>query len=217
MARRSVKPAPAHDDPQEAAAPPRIIGGDLRGRKLLFTPDPRTRPMKERVREAVFNLLGPEVKDKHAVDLFAGTGALGFEALSRGAASATFVERHFPTADLLGQNAAALGLRDKVTVIPGNSLLWSKRLPPLPAIPWVVFCSPPYDMYLQQETELLALLQTLLAAAPSGSLFAVETDARFELNRLPRAEEWQVREYPPATVAILRKNENVEQPNPGTQ
>ncbi len=59
----------------------RIIGGVHRGRKLEYSGDPRTRPMKDRVREAVFNLLGPDVAGKYVIDLFAGTGALGLEAL----------------------------------------------------------------------------------------------------------------------------------------
>ena len=70
----------------------RIIAGQFRGRKLLYAVDPRTRPMKDRVRQALFNRLGPAVQGKVAIDLFAGTGALGFEALSRGAARAVLVE-----------------------------------------------------------------------------------------------------------------------------
>ena len=75
---------------EEAASAPRIVGGDLRGRTLEFAPAGRTRPMKDRVRETLFDLIGPRVKGKVAIDLFAGTGALGFEALSRGAAEAVF-------------------------------------------------------------------------------------------------------------------------------
>src|SRR5205823_2176218 len=74
----------------------RIIGGRMRGRKLVYGGDQRTRPMKDRTREAVFNLLGPGVTGTHAIDLFAGTGALGLEAISRGAESATLIEQHFP-------------------------------------------------------------------------------------------------------------------------
>ena len=193
------------NDADEATSPPRIIGGKLRGRKLEFAPDPRTRPMKQRVRESLFNLLGPEIDGKHAIDLFAGTGALGIEALSRGAASAIFVERHFPTAETLERNLAALELDQVGKVLPANSLLWSKRLPALPAIPWVVFCSPPYDLYLQQEPEMLALITTLLDAAPAESLFAVECDVRFDTSRLPLSTEWDVREYPPAVLAVMTK------------
>src|SRR5687767_11185885 len=86
----------------------RIIGGRFRGRLLAYSGDERTRPMKDRVREAVFNLVGPDVKEKLAIDLFAGTGALGLEALSRGAAEAVLLERHFPTAAVIGQNAVTL-------------------------------------------------------------------------------------------------------------
>lgn len=177
----------------------------MRGRKLEFMPDPRTRPMKQRVRESLFNLLGPEIEGKHAIDLFAGTGALGIEALSRGAASAIFVERHFPTAETLERNLAALELDEVGKVLPANSLLWSKRLPELPTIPWVVFCSPPYDLYLQQEPEVMALVTTLLDAAPVSSLFAVECDVRFDTARLPLADQWDVREYPPAVLAVMTK------------
>ena len=196
-----------HDDKRpshDAAAPPRIIGGKLRGRKLLYAVDPRTRPMKERVREAVFNLLGPAVAGKHAIDLFAGTGALGFEALSRGAASATFVERHFPTASTIKQNAEALEVSERCAVLPANTLLWSKRLPELPSIPWVVFCSPPYELYVLQTAEMLALIEQLLRHAPAESQFAVEADERFDFGLLPQADRWDVREYWPAVVGILR-------------
>jgi len=81
----------------------RIIGGSLRRRKLQYSGDLRTRPMKDRVREAVFNLLGTQVTGSQAIDLFAGTGALGLEAISRGATHATFIERHLPTAKLIEQ------------------------------------------------------------------------------------------------------------------
>jgi 16S rRNA (guanine966-N2)-methyltransferase len=199
--RRPRDAAPASSD---AAAPPRIIGGKLRGRKLTYVVDRRTRPMKERVREAVFNLLGPNVAGKHAIDLFAGTGALGFEALSRGAASAVFVERHFPTAAIIQKNAAELGVADRTTVMPANTLLWTKKLPELPAAPWVVFCSPPYDLYVTHRAELLALLEQLLHHAPPASMFAVETDDRFDFAQLPLADRWDVRQYPPAVVGILR-------------
>jgi len=198
------KPIEAVGDAEEAAAPPRIIGGNFRGRRLIYTPHLRTRPMKDRVREAVFNLIGPSVQGKHAIDLFAGTGALGFEALSRGAARATFVDRHFPTAELIRENAAALGVERLATVLPANVLLWSRRLPPLPAdTAWLVFCSPPWNLYVEQSEAVLALLAKLLEHAPADSVFVVEAEKRFDLGRLPRSAEWEVREYPPAVVAIL--------------
>src|SRR4029077_10034324 len=88
----------------------RIIGGRFRGRKLAYSGDVRTRPMKDRVREALFNLLGRAVAGKTVIDLFAGTGALALEALSRGASRAVVIEMHRPTARLIVQNAASLAI-----------------------------------------------------------------------------------------------------------
>ncbi len=65
----------------------RIVGGQLRRRRIQYSGDPRVRPMKDRTREALFNLIGPIASDVYAVDLFAGTGALALEALSRGASA----------------------------------------------------------------------------------------------------------------------------------
>jgi 16S rRNA (guanine966-N2)-methyltransferase len=185
----------------------RIIGGTHRGRKLEYDGDERTRPMKDRVREAVFNLLGPEIAGKLAVDLFAGTGALGLEALSRGAARAVFLEQHFPTADSIRRNARTLGLETQTEVVAGDTFIRFRRSVNLadPADPergWVVFCSPPYEFYVSRRQEMLALVGSLMVAAPAGSLFAVEADARFDYGALPQADLWDVREYPPARVGI---------------
>ncbi len=97
--------------PAEATGPVgvRIIGGKFRGRKLEYSGDLRTRPMKDRVREALFNLLGHAVEGKVAIDLFAGTGALALEALSRGASRAVLVEQHRPTAQTIRQQFHHIG------------------------------------------------------------------------------------------------------------
>ncbi len=183
----------------------RIIGGKMRGRKLIYSGDPRTRPMKDRVREAVFNLLGPDIKGQHAIDLFAGTGALGLEAISRGAIGATLVERHFPTADVIRKNIASLDLSAICQVMPANVLLWAKRLPTLPPTPWAVFCSPPFDFFVERLPEMLALIEKLLTAAPPGSQMMVESDDRFDFAQLPSALQWDVRPYYPAVVGLYRK------------
>ena len=195
-------------DPAGRPSELRVVGGLFRGRKLRYSGDPRTRPMKDRVREAVFNLVGPDVKGQHALDLFAGTGALGVEALSRGAARATFFEQHFPTAAIIRENLATLGVEDRSEVISANTFIQFRphsgayRAPD--NLPWLVFCSPPYEFYVSRLDEMLALLQTILAAAPAGSVLVVEADERFDFARLPKADDWDVRAYPPAFVGILR-------------
>lgn len=161
--------------------------------------------MKDRVREAVFNLVGPDVVGKHAIDLFAGTGALGFEAISRGAASATLIEQHFPTAAVIRQNAAQLGIADRVQVLPANAFLWAQQPTAGTEPPWVVFCSPPYAFYIERREAMLSLVNELLSRSPASSIMVVEYDRRFDASQLPDAAEWDVREYPPAMVAIFRK------------
>jgi 16S rRNA (guanine966-N2)-methyltransferase len=198
MARRKVNPSTSE------IAGVRIIGGRFRGRKLLYSGDLRTRPMKDRLREAVFNLLGDAVAGTHALDLFAGTGALGLEALSRGAARATFFEQHFPTAELICQNIASLDVEDRTAVIPGNVFLQSRTADLAPQ-PWIVFCSPPYEFYLTRSMEMMELLAELHRQASLGSVLVVEADARFDFSLLPDPAAWDVRPYPPAVVGVYRK------------
>ena len=185
----------------------RIIGGRLKGSKLEYSGDLRTRPMKDRVREAQFNRLGRTICGKVAVDLFAGTGALGLEAISRGAVRAVLVEQHLPTARAIRRTAEALGIGDAVEVVGANTFLWCRRHADLGTIPWVVFCSPPYDFFVERADDMLELLGGLIATAPLESIFVVESDERFDFNRLPTPELWDVRAYPPAVVGIYYKRE----------
>ncbi|HEX3725955.1 MAG TPA: RsmD family RNA methyltransferase [Pirellulales bacterium] len=187
--------------------PLRIVGGSLRGRKLATTGQERTRPMKDRVREALFNLLGSDVVDKQAIDLFAGSGALGLEAISRRARSAVLVEQHLATAEIARANALELGVAAQTTVEWGDAFLWARKLLPMPGQPWVVFCSPPYSFFVERQAEMLALIGTLVERALPGSVFVVEFDSRFDPHLLPHDGDWLVRAYPPAVVAIYRKEE----------
>lgn len=206
--RRSKSPSGGQKpaDTERSAVGLRIIGGQFRGRKLDYSGDLRTRPMKDRLREAVFNLIGPDIRGKHALDLFAGTGALGLEALSRGAQKATFIEQHYPTADIIRKNIVTLHAEQQTDVVPGNTFIWwKKRGTVLPEAPWAVFCSPPYDFYVTRAGEMLELIAGLVQAAPSSSLFVVEADERFDFLTLPDPQAWTVRAYPPAVVGIYRK------------
>lgn len=198
-------PPPGHQG-EDPAGPGsvRIIGGTWRGRKIEYNGDERTRPMKDRVREAVFNLLG-DVTGTWVIDLFAGTGVLGFEALSRGAWRALFIEQHFPTADSIRRSAAALDAEAACEIVAADTLLWFRRGATLPAdedCRWLVFCSPPYDLYVSRRDDMLGLIERLWVAAPAESRFVVEADERFDFGLLPITTTWRQREYPPARVAI---------------
>ena len=161
--------------------------------------------MKDRLREALFNLIGPAVKGKHAIDLFAGTGALALEALSRGADRATMIEQHHPTAHIIRQNVEMLGVGQRTEVVAGNVFIWFQRRPSLGPAPWLVFCSPPYDFYVDRAGEMMELVTGLIGSAPAESVFVVEADARLNFQTLPDPQAWDVRPYPPAVVGIFRK------------
>jgi 16S rRNA (guanine966-N2)-methyltransferase len=203
-ARPDRKPAPA--TAEEASGRTRIIGGELRGRWLEFEPSGRTRPMKDRVRETLFDLLGTDVRGTIALDLFAGTGALAFEALSRGAATAVLAERHFPTADALRRSARGLGLEQRVEVRPGDVLLWARRMPPLPTTAaWTAFVSPPWSFFADRWDELRGLIAAVMAATPPGSTVVVESDTSFDAASLPEAAAWTSRQVPPAVLHFWRR------------
>src|SRR5438874_2516489 len=120
----------------------RIVGGELRGRVLQAPPGQDTRPTSEKVREAIFNIL-PDLMDREVLDLFAGTGALGLEALSRGAEHVTFVEKSRNVAQVLKANIDKLALADRTRVVTGDALQMIKR--PLAQRPYsLVFLDPPY-------------------------------------------------------------------------
>ncbi len=205
--KRKTRPARSMKAERVGSTSLRVIGGRLRGQRFEYTGDPVTRPMKQRVREAVFNLVGPAVRGTHVIDLFAGTGALSWEALSRGAHSATLVERHFPTARIIRKNAQSLGLAERIETVAGDTFIWARQLDPT-SLPqdrrWLVFCSPPYDFYVERKDSLIRLLKSMLLPAPAESMIVVECDQRFDaVADLPGPASWDIRTYSPAVVAIL--------------
>ena len=118
-----------------------ITGGALRSRRVPTPPGRAVRPTPARVKEALFSILGSRVHDARVLDLFAGTGALGFESLSRGAAHVTFVEKHRPTADTLRASARALGIAENVEVIAAPA---ERAVSAVPGRYDLVFADPPY-------------------------------------------------------------------------
>lgn len=119
----------------------RIIAGAWRRRKLNFPPLPGIRPSPDRVRETLFNWLREYVRGARCLDLFAGSGALGIEALSRGANSVTFVDREREAVDAISGHLALLEATDG-EVIQADALEWLKRAPE----PFdIVFLDPPFD------------------------------------------------------------------------
>ena len=121
----------------------RIVGGKFAGRDLMSPPDARVRPTAEHVRAAVLDLLAADVPKARVLDLFAGTGALGLEALSRGAASADFVEFRPASLHALRANIAALRLRERTRVFKRDAVQFAAALPANSYD--IAFLDPPYE------------------------------------------------------------------------
>jgi len=179
----------------------RVIGGKFRASRLEYNGDPGTRPMKDRVREATFNLVGVRAAGKHVIDLFAGTGAIAIEAISRGAIAATMIERNFRTAEVIRRNVVHLGLQDCTEIHASDTFFWKAKEPVLPTTPWLVICAPPYDFYIDRTEDMLELIAQFVEVAPTDSLVVVESDERFDTTQLP-GEPWDTRVYAPAVISV---------------
>jgi 16S rRNA (guanine966-N2)-methyltransferase len=151
----------------------RIIAGEFRGRRLRPPPDRRVRPTADRVREAWFSIIGPAVPGARVVDFFAGSGALGLEALSRGAVHATFVELGTPSLAALRHNIAELGLEDRTAVRRGDALRFAARLD-VSAFD-LAFADPPY------RTGQAEALRDQWRAVPFARILGIEHPAALDL------------------------------------
>lgn len=174
----------------------RIIGGTFRGRRLS-APRGGTRPTTDRTREAIFNLVAArtDLADARVLDLFAGSGALGLEALSRGAEHATFVERAGPALGAIQSNVAALGVADRCTVLRADALRFLEA--PTPAFD-VIFADPPYDFEAMERLPALALTRLV----PDG-LFVLEHDRAHDFSAHPALET--SRRYGQSVVSLFRR------------
>jgi 16S rRNA (guanine966-N2)-methyltransferase len=136
----------------------RVIGGELRSRRLKSIPGLVTRPTPDRLRETLFNILAPRIAGTIFLDAYAGTGAVGIEALSRGARHAFFLERSRQALEVIRENLAALGLEARATVVTGPVLLTLSQFPAD-----IVFADPPYEL----EREYTALLDRMAEVRPT--------------------------------------------------
>ena len=167
----------------------RVIGGEFRSRALKSVPGLDTRPTPDRLRETLFNVLAPRMEGVTFLDLYAGTGAVGIEALSRGAARAIFVEKARAALLTLRDNIRSLGLTPRAEVRQGSP---SKLVPLLHAD--IVFLDPPYA----QENEYSATLNALAEKAPP--LVIVQHSPRLKL-----AEQYG----PLLRTRVLKQGDNV--------
>jgi 16S rRNA (guanine966-N2)-methyltransferase len=151
----------------------RIIGGKWAGRHLMSPPDKRVRPTAEHVRQEWLRLLEPKLKGARVIDLFAGTGALGLEAMSRGAATADFVETRPASLHALKANIAALHVRERSRLFKKDALPFAEALEPFAYD--IAFADPPYG------SKMLDRLIETWQQTPFASILAVEHATDHEL------------------------------------
>ena len=180
----------------------RIVRGSLGGRVLRAPAGADTRPTSEKVREAIFNIL-PDVEGMQVFDLFAGSGALGIEALSRGAAHATFVDQGKPALTSVRSNLRELGVEASATVLAGDAVALAGRH--VPAAPWqLVFIDPPY------RSDLAVRSAAALANLADDAVIVIEHDRRNappdRIGSLLRTDE---RRYGDTMVSFYRVQREV--------
>ncbi len=173
----------------------RVVAGTFRGRALVVPPGRTTRPLTDRVKETLFNILGHRFASPGrlpgvaVLDVFCGSGSLGIEALSRGAACCTFVERHRPALRCLRQNLQQLDLTDVATILTDNA--WTVRPPRAGAGCGLIFVDPPY----REAEDPLRVADLLERLAPSLAADGVLVFRHERQSSPPRADELRSLRY----------------------
>jgi 16S rRNA (guanine966-N2)-methyltransferase len=181
----------------------RVIAGKYRSRTLRSLKGQALRPTSDRLRETLFNILGPTVEDSLFVDLYAGTGAVGIEALSRGARTAIFVERHAPAAALIRRNLESLGISDEAEILGVDVLRGLERLEARHVHAQFVFLDPPYAAAEEYESVLEFLGESSMVA-PDGRVIVEHLRKRALPERIGELELARVVEQGDAALSFYR-------------
>jgi len=165
----------------------RIISGKYKSRKIIFPDRPEIRPTGSRIRESLFNWIQADIVNSRCLDLFSGSGALGIEALSRGAELTTFIESDFETANCLEKNLQTLNAENGI-VVRANAISWlesQKNIEPFE----FVFLDPPFKKNLLLDS--IFLLESNYMISNNGNIY-IETEVEDNLRQLPPT--WRLRQ-----------------------
>jgi len=178
----------------------RIIAGEFRGRKLLSVRGMKTRPTSDRIRESIFNILSDTVQDAVVLDLFAGTGAMGMEALSRGARYALFIEQNREALAAISQNIRNCSLENRTRVLRWDIVKNLNCIRNMPDPFTLVFMDPPYD-----QNRVAPALQNLMQSSSlsAGAVIVAEhtTAETIETQGFEIADQ---RKYGKTVLSFLR-------------
>lgn len=177
-------------------SPLRVTGGESRGRRIRM---PRNiRPTQGIVKEAVFNIVAPFIEGAQVIDLFAGSGAIGIEALSRGAAHVTFVDREERGLAILRQNLDALGFKQRARVVRADVGRWIEASPEELATADLIFLDPPYgDAVFDRALQ-------AIDRSESRAIVVAEYSRRQQLPTLGRLQAIRERRYGDTMLAVMR-------------
>jgi 16S rRNA (guanine966-N2)-methyltransferase len=184
----------------------RIVAGSLRGRKLTYAASEGLRPTPQMVREALFSILGNAIPDRPFVDVFAGTGVVGLEALSRGAAEVRFIERDFRLAREIQHHLADFDIADRGQVVRADAYRWVEHWRP-PDKPVNVFLSPPFPDLEHRLPDLLLMVGDLQRKLAGGSVVVLQSEGDTVTAKLPDGARWEDRRYGRNHLLIWVKEE----------
>lgn len=182
----------------------RIIGGKAKGRRIVIPAGREIRPSLQIVRKSIFDSLGEEVKEARILDLFAGAGSLGLEALSRGSQEVTFVDKNRKVIKNLRENANLLGFHKQTRLVNADAIKSLHRL-------WkngieydIVFADPPYTSNLVSKTvEALAVCDILR----TGGVMIIEHPKHIDLpSKIGSLMLWKMKEFGETHVSFFRKH-----------
>jgi 16S rRNA (guanine(966)-N(2))-methyltransferase RsmD len=182
----------------------RIVAGNLKGRKLIVHVSPDLRPTPQMVREALFSILGNAVPDRPFIDIFAGTGVVGLEALSRGAASAIFVERDYRLAQELDGYLRKFELARQARIYRTDAYHWVAGWR-APADPVNIFISPPFPDLANRPDDLLAAVRMLQEKVADESVIVLQGEHGTALERHSELGAWEHRRYGRNVLILWQK------------
>ena len=172
----------------------RIISGTLRGRKVACVVNEELRPTPQMVREAFFSILGNAVPNRLFIDVFAGTGVVGMEALSRGASATYFIERDLRLSQAIEKHLRQFDLSRSTKLFRTDAYRWIAAWIP-PKDPVNIFLSPPFADLSEKSADLLQSLRVLQAKVAEDSVIVLQSELGSPLEEIEELRTWETRKY----------------------